>query len=71
MCAKVVEQVSHTWEALIDDADLENITENFHTVETKETQLKDEMNKFPLAEKMAKAIEMKKLQQQIVVLRTQ
>ena len=33
LCSKVVEQVSQSWEALIDDEELEKIMEQLHTVE--------------------------------------
>ena len=71
LCAKEIEQVDQTWEALNDDAELEKVTEQLHTAETEVNQLKNEMNKFPLEEKMAKTVEMKKLQQQVIALRTQ
>ena len=71
MCAKVVEHVSHTWEALIDDAELEKVTDQFRIAETEENQLKNERKNFPLVEKMAKSVDMKKIQQQVVVLRNQ
>ena len=34
LCAKVVDQVSHTWEALIDDDELGKFAEELHTTET-------------------------------------
>ena len=36
LCAKAVEHVSHTWEAMIDDADLEKVAEQLRTIETEE-----------------------------------
>ena len=62
LCAKFVDQASQTWEALIDDNELEKVVEELCRVETKETQLKYEMKKLPLAEKMDKAAEMKKFE---------
>ena len=55
LCAKSVEQVSKNWETLID------VVERLHTIEIEETQLKNQMKNFPLAEKMDKATKMKKL----------
>ena len=55
MCAKAVDQVSQTWEALIDNADLENVAQVLRNVDKKETQLNNQMNKLPLVQKMAKA----------------
>ena len=34
LCAKVVGQVSHTWEVLIDDDELGKFVEELHTIET-------------------------------------
>ena len=34
LCAKVVYQVSHTWEALIDDDELRKFAGDLHTIET-------------------------------------
>ena len=56
---------------MIDDEVLEKVIEKFLTMETKVTQMKNEMKKLPLVEKMAKYVEMKKVQQQVVTLRTQ
>ena len=62
LCAKGEEKVSQTWEALIDDEELEKFTKKLHTTEIEVTQMKNEMKKLPLAEKMAKDSKMKKLQ---------
>ena len=59
--AKKVEQVSQTWEALIDDVELNKVAKQLCIAETEVNQLQNEMNKFPLAEKMAKDADMKKL----------
>ena len=56
---------------MIDDEELEKVIGKWHNAEIEMTQMKNEMKKLPLAEKMDKAAEMKKLQQQVVVLRTQ
>ena len=64
LCAKVAEQVCHMrWEYLITDDDLDKITEQLRTIETEVNQLKSEMKKLPLVEKMAKDTDMKILQQ--------
>ena len=67
-CTKVVDQVSQNWESLIDDDELEKVTEELRTTKTKVTQLKNEMTKLPLVENLAEATEMKSLQQQVTVL---
>ena len=41
-----------------------------HIAEIEANKLKNEMKKFPLAKKMANAIEMNKLQQQVATLQT-
>ena len=56
---------------MINDIELEKVIEKLYNAKTKATQMKNEMKKFPLANKMDKAIEMKKLQQQAIVLQTQ
>ena len=55
------------WETLIDAVELEKFGEQLHTTETEVNQMK----KFSLPKKMDKAVEMNKLQQQVVALRTQ
>ena len=54
LCANDVDQVSLTWEALIKYAELEKVTEELCTNETKVTQMNNEMKQLPLVEKMAK-----------------
>ena len=63
--------MSQNWESLIDDVKLEKVTEELCTAETEVTWLKNEMKKLPLAQKMTKAVEMKKLQKQVAALHTQ
>ena len=58
-----LEKVYQTWEALIDDEELEKVSKQLRTVETEVTQLKNEMKKLPLVEKIAKSADMKRLQQ--------
>ena len=68
VCAKVADQVSQAWVSLIDDAKLQKFIEELHTDETKVSQLKCDMKQLPLAKKMAKETEMRKLQQQVTML---
>ena len=63
LCAKVVEQVSQTREALIDGEKLERVIKQLRTTEIEATQLKNKMKKFPLAGKMDKDADMKNLEQ--------
>ena len=65
LCSKVVEQVSQAWEALIDDEELEQVTQQFHTTEAEFNKLQDDLKKLPMTEKMSKVVDMKKLQQQV------
>ena len=71
LCAKSFEQVSQTWESLIDDEDLEKFVKQLCTSKIEVNQLKNEMKKLPLVEKMDKVVDMKKLQHQVAMLRTQ
>ena len=71
LCAKVVEQFSQTWEALIDDEELEKVAEELITPKMEINQMRNEMKKFPLAKKLAKVEEMKKPHQQVTMLKTQ
>ena len=48
VCAKVFDQVSHAWEALIEDAKLEKVEEELHMVEAEVNQMKRSMRKLPL-----------------------
>ena len=43
LCAKVVKQVSHSWEALINDEELERVTEQLRATEAEVNQLKNEV----------------------------
>ena len=56
---------------MIDDDEFEKITKKIHTVETKVNQLKSEIKKLPLIEKMAKAIDMKNLQDHVATMQEQ
>ena len=66
-----MDHVSQAWEALIDDEQSQRIAIELTTFEANITQLRNEMKQLPLAQKMVKATEMRKLQQQMTVLRTQ
>ena len=55
---------------MIDDEELQKVTKKLHTVEIEVNQMKNEMNKIPLAEKIAKAPEMKKVQKNVTTLQT-
>ena len=68
--AKAFDQVSQAWEYLINDKELEKITEQLRTVEIDVNQMKYEMKKLSLAKKMAKDAKMQKVHQQVVTLRT-
>ena len=46
---------------LVDDQELEKFTEQLHIAKTEVNQMKNEMKKLPLAKKMAKVVEMKKV----------
>ena len=70
MCSKVVEQVSQTWEELINNSKLGSHKGVVHNWDRRNST-KEWMKKLPLAEKMAKAAEMRKLQQEFAVLRIQ
>ena len=65
LCAKAVEQVSQSWEALIDDTDLKQVTQQLHTAKADINKLKNEQKKLPIMEKMTKAANFKRLQQQV------
>ena len=67
-CANVVDQVSQDWEALMDDAESEKLANEMTSIEGNITHTRNEMKHLPLAQKMAKEIEIRKLQQQVIVL---
>ena len=71
VCAKAVDQVSQTWEALMDDEQSQKIANELTLLEANITQIRNDMKQLPLSQKMAKEIEMRKLLQQITVLCTQ
>ena len=60
-CAKVVDQVSQTWGALLDDEKSKNISNELTVVEANITQMQNEIKKLPLEQKRVKTIEMRRL----------
>ena len=62
ICANAIDQVSQNQEALMDDTELEKHENELTAVETRITQIRNEMKQLPLAQKIAKAMEMRKLQ---------
>ena len=62
LCAKAVEHVSQSWEALIDNTELEQVTDKLHTAEADVNKLKNELKMLLTVEKMPKDADMKKLQ---------
>ena len=53
LCTKAVEQVSQSEEALIDNEELLKVTEYLYTIEVEVNQLKNEVKKLQIVEKMA------------------
>ena len=53
---------------MINEAELKKVVEELRTAKIGVTQLNIEIKNLPIAEKMAKATEMNKLQQQVTVL---
>ena len=63
ICAKVVDKVSQTWEPLMDDEQSKKIANEMTSIKPNNTQIMNDMKELPLAQKMDKAMEMRKLQQ--------
>ena len=63
ICAKVVDKVSQTWEPLMDDEQSKKIANEITSLKSNITQIMNDMKELPLAQKMDKATEMRKLQQ--------
>ena len=59
--AKEVGQFSPTWETLIDNTELEKVIEQLHAIEVDFTQLKNEVKKLSVIEKMVRVADMKKI----------
>ena len=71
LCAKVYEQVSQAWEALMDDVELQDITKKIHEEEVSLAGLQTSLKYLSLIEKMSKVAEHKVLQQEVTKLWTQ
>ena len=69
--AKAYEQVSQSWEALVDDKELEKVIKQFHTTKEIFNKLKNELKKLPIVEKMSNNVDFKIIQQQVARLWTQ
>ena len=61
-CGKAVDQVSQTWEALMDDEKSQRIANELTTVEANIMQMWNEMKKLPLELKKVKITELCRLQ---------
>ena len=70
-CAKVVDQVSQTWETLMDDEKSQKIASDLNVLEENIAQKRNEIKKLALQQKKVKTAEMCSLQQQTTMLRTQ
>ena len=68
LCAEALEHVCQSWEALIDDEQLEQVTEQLYTMEAEFNKLKNDLKKLLTVEKMTNVTDMKKLQHQIAKL---
>ena len=60
-CAKAYDQVSPTWEALMDDVELRDIAKRLHMVDTNMASLRTSLKDLPQVENMSKAIDLKEL----------
>ena len=60
-CAKDYDQVSPTWEALMDDVELQDITKRLHMVDTNMASMRTSLKALPQVENMSKAIDLKEL----------
>ena len=58
-CAKAYDQVSPTWEALMDDVELQDITKRLHMVDTNMASLWTSLKDLPQFENMSKAVDLK------------
>ena len=65
ICAKDFDQVSQTWEALMEYEQSQNIASELTSFEVNIAQIRNGMKKLPLAQKMAKKTKTRKLQQQM------
>ena len=71
ICAKAFDQVSRTWEALMEYEQSLKIVSELTSFEVNIAQIRNGMKKLPLAHKMARKKKTRKLQQQMAVLCTQ
>ena len=71
LSAKAYQQVSQSWEALVDDTELEQVTKQFHTTKESFNKLKNELKKLPIVEKMSNNVDFKIIQQKVARLWTQ
>ena len=67
-CAKVMDQVSHTWETLMDDEQSQKIASDHTMLEENIAWIWNEIKQLPLEQKKVKTTEMCGLQQQTIVL---
>ena len=67
-CAKTMNQVSKTWEALLDDEQSQRIANELTALEANIAQIRNEMKQLPLEQKNIKTAEMCRLQQQTTTL---
>ena len=65
ICAKDFDQVSRTWEALMEYEQSQKIASELNAFEVNIAQIRNGMKKLPLAQKMANKTKMRKLQQQM------
>ena len=63
LCAKEYAQVSHYWESLMDDEELEQVTDKIHTMEENISGLSNSLKTLSSIEKMRKFVDLKTLQQ--------
>ena len=71
ICTKAFDQVSWTWEALMEYEQSQKIASELTAFEVNIAQIRNGMKKLLLAQKMAKKTKTRKLQQQMALLRTQ
>ena len=63
LCAKVYEQVSHAWEALMDDVEMKEIKEKLHAAESSLVGLRTSLKYLSPDVNMSKDFQIKLLQQ--------
>ena len=70
-CVQAVDQVSQTWETLLDNGKSQKIASDLTTVEATIAQMKNEIKQLALEKKKVKTTKMRTLQHQTVALRAQ